>query len=86
MTKHSDLTKIRALLTIVSETDGSVTLSGESAALVAKAIGEVEQLRSDRDRLQRLCDKTALAAANRTLAALNRGDLAASPALRGGDV
>jgi hypothetical protein len=65
--QHTDLTKVRALLRIVSETDGSVTLSGETAALVADAIGEVQQLRADRDRLQRLCDKTALAAANRVL-------------------
>lgn len=73
-TNHSDLVKARAILSVIGEIGGSVTLSGETATLVAKALRDVEalqseldQARSDRDRLQRLCDKTALVAANRAL-------------------
>lgn len=56
MTEHSDLTKIRALLRVVGETDGSVSLSGESAVLVADAIAELERLRTARDAAERLAD------------------------------
>jgi len=86
MTERTDLEKTRALLRLVSATDGSVTLSGATAALVADALGEVEQLRSDRDRLQKLCDKTALAAANRVLQRqVNEGERVSAARLSSGD-